>query len=216
MPDVLDHDAVTAALAGLADWCYFDDSLHARFDAPDFLTAIRLVDRVAAAAEELDHHPDIDLRWKKVTFVLSTHSAGGVTEYDLTLAGRITEMAKEVEASPLPASLRRVEIAIDCMDASAIQEFWRVGLQLETMTTHEGAHDLVDPSGSLPAVSFQRMSEPRTDRNRLHINVYVPRDQAQDRVAALLAVGGRLVTDQHAPSWWVMADAEGNELCVCA
>lgn len=59
------------------------------------------------------------------------------------------------------------------------------------------------------------MAEPRTERNRIHIDVYVPREQAEHRVAAVVAAGGRLVTDEHAPSWWVLADAEGNELCVC-
>ncbi|MBA3338657.1 MAG: 4a-hydroxytetrahydrobiopterin dehydratase [Geodermatophilaceae bacterium] len=213
MPAVLDHDAVTAALAHLPDWRAFDDSLHARFDAPDFPTAIRLVDRVAAAAEHRNHHPDIDIRWKKVAFTLSTHSAGGVTEYDLTLAEHISAVASELGAAPTAAALQKTEIAIDCMDPDAIREFWRVGLDLQGSKSGDGA--LVDPSGAVPAVWFQKMSEPRPDRNRLHIDVYLPRGQAEDRVEALLAAGGRRVNDQHAPSWWVMADAEGNELCVC-
>ncbi len=51
-------------------------------------------------------------------------------------------------------------------------------------------------------------------RNRIHIDVWVPHDQAEARIAAAIAAGGRLVTDEHAPSWWVLADAEGNEACV--
>lgn len=213
MPAVLARDAVTAALADLPDWRAFDGSLHARYDAPDFPTAIRLVDHVGAAAEDMDHHPDIDIRWKKVTFTLSTHSAGGVTEYDLTLAARISALARELDAASTALALHKAEIAIDCMDPDAIREFWRVGLDLEPAKTADGA--LVDPSGVMPAVWFQQMSEPRTDRNRLHMDVYLPRGQAEERVAALLTAGGRLVTDKHAPSWWVMADAEGNELCIC-
>jgi 4a-hydroxytetrahydrobiopterin dehydratase len=61
---------------------------------------------------------------------------------------------------------------------------------------------------------FQQMDAPRPQRNRIHLDVWVPHDQAEARVAAALAAGGRLVTDQHAPSWWVLADAEGNEACV--
>ena len=68
------------------------DTLSLHDALPTFLDGIRLVDAVAEVAEELDHHPDIDIRWTSVTFVLSTHSAGGVTERDLTLAGRINEL----------------------------------------------------------------------------------------------------------------------------
>jgi 4a-hydroxytetrahydrobiopterin dehydratase len=58
------------------------------------------------------------------------------------------------------------------------------------------------------------MDAPRPQRNRIHLDVSVPHDQAEARVAAALAAGGHLVTDQYAPAWWVLADAEGNEACV--
>jgi 4a-hydroxytetrahydrobiopterin dehydratase len=74
--------------------------------------------------------------------------------------------------------------------------------------------DLVDQRGRGPSLWFQQMDAPRPQRNRIHLDVWVPHDQAEARVAAALAAGGRLVTDQHAPSWWVLADAEGNEACV--
>jgi len=215
MPAVLDHDAISAALATLPDWRAFDDALHARFEAPDFPTAVRLVERVSAAAEELNHHPDIDIRWKKISFTLATHSAGGVTEHDLTLAGRISVFSRELRATPAPGALHKLEIAIDCLNADTIREFWRAGMDLRQVLTPDGTQALIDPSGELPALWFQQMTQPRTDRNRIHIDVYVPREEAEGRVAAVLAAGGRLVTDEHAPGWWVLADAEGNELCVC-
>ena len=215
MPPLLDKDAVTAALADLPDWRSFDDSLHASFDATDCPTAIALVERIGGVAEELSHHPDIDIRWKNVKCTLSTHSEGGITKYDLTLAQRISALARELGASSTAGVLQRAEIAIDCVDPGAIRDFWRVGLGLQEMATSDGSHDLVDPSGALPAVWFQRVSGPRAGRNRIHVDVYVPPEQAQERVAAVVVAGGRLVSDDHAPSWWVMADAEGNELCVC-
>ena len=58
------------------------------------------------------------------------------------------------------------------------------------------------------------MDVPRPQRNRIHINLYVPYDQAEPRIRAALAAGGHIVTDQFAPSWWVLADSEGNEVCV--
>jgi 4a-hydroxytetrahydrobiopterin dehydratase len=61
---------------------------------------------------------------------------------------------------------------------------------------------------------FQQMDEPRQQRNRIHFDVSVPHDQAQERIAAALAAGGTLVSDEQAPAFWILADAEGNEACI--
>ena len=55
------------------------------------------------------------------------------------------------------------------------------------------------------------MSAERSQRNRIHIDVYVPHDQAEARIAAALTAGGRIVSDANAPGWWTLADPEGNE-----
>jgi 4a-hydroxytetrahydrobiopterin dehydratase len=88
-PQVLDADAITTALADLDGWDGDADGLRRTVAFADFRTAIRAVGEVAEVAEELDHHPDIDIRWREVTFVNSTHSAGGVTDNDVDLARRI-------------------------------------------------------------------------------------------------------------------------------
>jgi len=59
---------------------------------------------------------------------------------------------------------------------------------------------------------FQQMDAPRPQRNRIHLDVWVPHDQAEARIAAAIAAGSRMVTDKHAPLWWTLADAEGNEV----
>ena len=88
--------------------------------------------------------------------------------------------------------------------------FWRAVLgYLEV-----GDEDLLDPHLEGPPFWFQQMDKPRPQRNRIHIDVYVPHDQAEARVAAAIAAGGRLVSDEHAPDWWTLADAEGNEVDV--
>jgi 4a-hydroxytetrahydrobiopterin dehydratase len=89
--------------------------------------------------------------------------------------------------------------------------FWRAVLGY---VERDGPEDLMDPQGRGPAIFVQQMDVPRRQRNRIHVDVYVPHDQAPLRVAAAIAAGGRLVTDEYAPSWWVLADAEGNEACV--
>ncbi len=77
-----------------------------------------------------------------------------------------------------------------------------------------GDADLIDPHAQGPPFWFQQMDAPRPQRNRIHIDVYVPHDQAEARVAAAIAAGGHLVSDEHAPEWWTLADAEGNEVDV--
>jgi 4a-hydroxytetrahydrobiopterin dehydratase len=87
--DVLDTDSVRDAISVLDGWEGDQHAIRRTVTAPDFRTGIRIVDAVAEVAEERNHHPDIDIRWRKVTFTLSTHSAGGVTKKDIDLAQRI-------------------------------------------------------------------------------------------------------------------------------
>ncbi len=74
--------------------------------------------------------------------------------------------------------------------------------------------ELNDPHRRQPVVCFQQMDAPRPQRNRIHLDVWLPHDQAEARVGAAVAADGRVVNDEMAPSWWVLADPEGNEACV--
>ena len=86
----LEQQEIDTALAGdLKQWTQDGDSLVRTVEAPSFPEAIDVVRRVAEVAEEADHHPDIDIRWRTLTFRLSTHSEGGITAKDLELAGQI-------------------------------------------------------------------------------------------------------------------------------
>jgi 4a-hydroxytetrahydrobiopterin dehydratase len=96
MPRLLDDNEIGAALKDLAGWEREDDTLVRIAALPSFPAAIAVVDRVAAIAEERDHHPDIDIRWRTLTFRCSTHSAGGITELDLALAASISQ---EIDAA---------------------------------------------------------------------------------------------------------------------
>ena len=74
---------------------------------------------------------------------------------------------------------------------------------------------LVDPLGRGPGVWFQQMDAPREQRNRIHFDIAVAHDEAQRRLEASLAAGGVLLSDEWAPAFWVLADPEGNEICIC-
>jgi 4a-hydroxytetrahydrobiopterin dehydratase len=91
MADLLDDTAVAAALDELPGWERDGDAIVRTAELPSFPVAIEVVDRVAALAEKRDHHPDIDIRWRTLTFRCSTHSAGGLTQLDLDLARSITD-----------------------------------------------------------------------------------------------------------------------------
>ena len=93
MAELLSDTEIDAALAELPGWTREGNSLVRTIESATFPNAIALVSRVAEAAEEANHHPDIDIRWRKVTYTLSTHSAGGITASDSALAHRIDSLA---------------------------------------------------------------------------------------------------------------------------
>jgi len=214
MPELLTMQELDAALVGLPAVHKSGTSLlRVRVKTPGFPQAIELISRVALSAEEMNHHPDVDLRYDKVTFTLSTHYRGGVTALDVELAQRIMLHVSAVGAQVLPPAAR-VELAIDTVDAAAVRPFWRVGLGYVERHGDDGI-ELHDPNEAGPVVWFQPMTQARPERGRIHFDVYVPFDEAPKRVADVVEAGGRLVTDKFAPDWWVLADVDGNELCVC-
>ncbi|MBQ1025534.1 4a-hydroxytetrahydrobiopterin dehydratase [Micromonospora sp. C95] len=94
MAEVLTAEAVRDELGGLVGWSGDPAGITRTVELVSFRDAIAVVDRVAATAEELDHHPDIDIRWRTVTFRCVTHSVGGVTIRDIRLARRIDEIVE--------------------------------------------------------------------------------------------------------------------------
>jgi 4a-hydroxytetrahydrobiopterin dehydratase len=183
--------------------------------APSFADAVRLVELVAQDADAMDHHPEVHLRLRVVTFTFTGNLERAVTQWDVELAHRVLEAAGSLGAEVLPPP-QRVEIALDCADADRVRPFWAAGLRYVERRGRDGSVELHDRSGRGPVLWFQRMDPPRTGRGRFHLDVHVPPDEAASRVRACLDAGGTLVTDEHAPAWWVLADPEGNELCVCA
>ncbi len=89
MSRLLDTEEISRQLQDLPGWELVNNSLRRSFDFPEFLAGIRCVRDVAGDAEAMSHHPDIDIRWRTVTFTLSTHSEGGVTQLDIELAHQI-------------------------------------------------------------------------------------------------------------------------------
>ncbi|MCA0181431.1 MAG: 4a-hydroxytetrahydrobiopterin dehydratase [Actinobacteria bacterium] len=184
--------------------------LHLHVPTGNFATGLDLVDAIGALAEAADHHPDIDLRYGSVHIALSSHDAGGITDRDIALAGQIDALLAERGLTPSHEDVTVVEIAIDALDIDAIRPFWAAVLGWP-----DDADELVDPATSGPTVWFQQMDQPQPQRNRIHLDVTVAHDEADARVAAALAAGGTLVNGNRAPAFWILADPEGNEACIC-
>jgi 4a-hydroxytetrahydrobiopterin dehydratase len=202
----------------LPEWRVVLGRIEATFVATSFEKAGDFVRQVAAAADAANHHPDVDLRYPgRVRVALTTHSAGGLTENDVDLAKQVSALAADAGLTNEPVASAAVEVAIDAMDIDAVRPFWKavLGYKDDPSAAGEQVIVLVDPRGVGPQFWFQQMDAPRPQRNRIHIDVSVPHDIAEERVAAALAAGGTLVSDKYARSFWVLADAEGNEACIC-
>jgi 4a-hydroxytetrahydrobiopterin dehydratase len=179
----------------------------AHFRTGSFEESVALVQAVGELAATAGHYPDVDLRPEGVTVRLFTHSPGGISSHDVELAGQISLAARECHATADPVSVQHVQVAIDALDIPLVRPFWRAVLGYEEVDDA----DLLDPLRRGPTFWFQQMEAPRTQRGRIHVDVYIARDRAEVRIAAALAAGGHLVSDAHAPEWWTLADAEGNE-----
>ena len=188
------------------------DDASTHFRTGSFAAGLALIDAIGKLADAANHHPDVDLRYHGVTVRLMTHSEGGLTERDVALARQISEAARELGVPVDLTGLQAIQVAIDALVIPEVLPFWRAVLGYND----PDEEDLFDPHRQGPPFWFQQMDAPRPQRNRIHIDVYVPHDQAEARVAAALAAGGHVVSDENAPGWWTLADAEGNEVDVAS
>ncbi|WP_454296467.1 VOC family protein [Salana multivorans] len=217
MSEKLAHGVVSESVDA-RHWRVRLRSLCATFTSQDYALLADFTSAVAAVAADLDHHPDVLLRWGSVSITTTSHDVGGLTARDLELAARISTLADERGLGTATLAASTLEVAIDALDIPAVWPFWAAVLGYRATVTGEGETldvDLTDPQGLGPTFWFQQMDAARPQRNRIHINVTVAHDEAQQRLAAALAAGGALVSEERAPSFWVLADAEGNEACIC-
>ncbi len=214
----LTHDQILDA--GIDDWRKVLNRLRARFRTGDFATGVALVDRIGAAADEADHHPDVSLTYPEVIVTLSSHDVGGITSRDIDLARRISGFAAELGAAADTSGLTELEPAVDTADGARLGPFYAALLGAEMQNGGP-----VDPSGQVPGLWFQEPPGPDDERGaelpeqdveqRWHFDVWVPHDEGERRLQAVLDAGGTLVSDAEAPSFWVVADADGNRSCIC-
>lgn len=196
----------------LDDWRLLFSSLHARFETGDFATGVKLVDAIGEAADEMNHHPDVDLTYPRVDVRLTSHDVGGVTQRDIRLARTISALAERLGATPKPAETSVIELGLDTPNFAEVKPFWAALLGYKANDDHDD--ELNDPDGTMPTIWFQQTDPHETPRQRWHLDLRVPPDTVERRIEQALEAGGTLVSDERAPAFWVLADPQGNRACI--
>jgi 4a-hydroxytetrahydrobiopterin dehydratase len=222
MDEELTRQEISDAVTGLG-WRYVLGTVRTSVPVASLAQAAEVAGAaVAACGDAADECLWFDARPDRVVLTLQTLARAYVTPRDIKLAERVSTRLSGLGLATVadighgaPRSVQILEIAIDALDIASIRPFWRAVLGYVDEADRTGPTDpLVDPVGQGPAIWFQQMDVPRPQRNRVHFDISVPHDEATHRLEAALAAGGRLVSDAHAPAFWVLADAEGNEVCI--
>ncbi len=198
---------------GVEDWRVLGEGACAFFRTGSFGAGARLVAAISELAGLDDHHPDVDVRHDGVTvrLITVTEDYYGMSRRDVELARRISAVALEQGVPAEPSAVQTLLVIPGAPVTAEVMPFWRAVLGYEPRADSPD-EDLVDARSRGPSFWFERMDEPRPGGGgAIHVAIWVPYEQAEARIAAALAAGGRMVRDQFAPAWWTLADAAGNE-----
>lgn len=209
-------DAITPSqfqeAEGVEDWRLTSEGATAFFRTRSFAESARFVQAIGELPGVEEHRPNVDVRRDGVTVLLITYTDDyfGPGRRDVELARQVSAAARKLGLAADPSAVQSLLIIPGAPDIAQVMPFWRAVLGYEPRRDSP-AEDLVDPHERGPAFWFEQMHEPRGDGGAIHVAIWVPYEQAEARVAAALAAGGRMVRDEFAPSWWTLADAAGNE-----
>jgi len=202
------------AAEGVQDWRVVGDGACSFFRTGSFAAGAQFVEAIGTLPGIDEHSPDIDLRGDGVTvrLITITDDYYGMSQRDVELAREISAVAREQGLTGDPSEVQSVLIVPGAPNTADVMPFWRAVLGYEPRGDSPD-EDLVDPHGRWPGFWFEGMDEPRGDGGggAIHVAVWVAPEEAEARVAAALAAGGRMVRDNRAPAWWTLADVAGNE-----
>jgi 4a-hydroxytetrahydrobiopterin dehydratase len=194
------------------DWRVLFWGAYVHYRTDSLQQGARFVAAVAEVAEQLGHSPDLDVRPQGVTVRTATRRDGALGPRDVELAQRISAVAAEHGLVPDPSQLQVVGIAVAQDEGVDVRPFWLAAFGYDPV----GEEDAIDPHRRNPHLWFHPLHPPKPKRGRYHIDVSVPADQAEARVAAAVAAGGRIVDDSNAPLWWMLASPDNHGLDIAA
>ena len=199
-----------------AGWCLVLGAIYTEVPAPSLVEATEAASlAVSTVGADGQGHLTVDIRSDRAVLRLQSADVPGVTGRDVRLAHDVSGALAARGWRARPGAVQALEIAIDALDIPLVRPFWRAITGYADEPGSELNAALVDPSGRGPEIWFQQMDAPRPQRNRIHIDVDVPHEAAGARIDAAIAAGGRLLSDDASPAFWVLADPEGNEACIC-
>lgn len=191
---------------GVADWRVTATGPHGVFLATSFAQAASLVPVVVEAAKEHGVLPDVDVRPEAVIVRVPYPDFEGIPSGSVGFAAAVSRAAKELGLTPDPARAQSIGIYVAQHSATDVRPFFTAALGYRDF----GDTDAVDPFRCGPQLAFNPIAGDTPGRGRTHFDVFVPADQAQARVDAAIAAGGRLVDDAHAPDWWSLASPDNH------
>lgn len=199
---------------GVEDWRVVGEVASTCFRGGSFAAGVRLAEAVGELVGTGDRHAEMDVRQLGVTvrLITITDDYYGLTTREVELARQISAAARQLGVPADPSVVQGMVINIGALVRPDIVPFWRAVLDFQPRADNPG-EELNDPRQLWPLAYFQQLDLQQPKRNRIHIDVFVPRDQAQQRVAAAVAAGGR-ITHENPPHGCVLEDAEGNEACI--
>ncbi|HYP94704.1 MAG TPA: VOC family protein [Mycobacterium sp.] len=199
-----------------AGWRLVLGAIYTEVPAPSLVEATEAASlAVSAVGADGQGHLTVDIRSDRAVLRLQSTDVLGVTGRDVRLAYDVSGALAARGWQARPGAVQALEIAIDALDIPLVRPFWKAITGYADEPGSELNAALVDPTGRGPEIWFQQMDAPRPQRNRIHIDVDVPHEAAGARIDAAIAAGGRLLSDDAAPAFWVLADPEGNEACIC-
>lgn len=200
--------------ANLADWRKLSQPLHARYLIPDFTEAAAFVAAVAELVDADCRHLDMRLNHGVIDLSLCTEEDGlWVTQKDIDLARQISGIAQERGLTPDPTGVTQLEVALDTAHEDKVAPFWSA--LLTGSPNNKVSDSIFDPTGRVPAMWFQGTGNHATPRQRWHFDLWLAPEVADERIAVAVASGGSVVDKSEAPSFTVLADPDGNRVCVC-
>ena len=201
------------ATPGLENWRVISDGACAFYRTASFQASVELVGAIGAIDGIDEHPPKLDVRHDGVTIRFLTKRAEGyrLTRTDLELATAVARLAAEQGLTADPRAIQSLIVIPGATDRSAIMPFWQAILGYEPRVDSPD-EDLVDPHDRDAGFWFEQMDQPRADgKGAIHVAVFVPLEEANARIDAAVAAGGRVVYDANAPEWWTLEDPAGNQ-----